>query len=401
MSGSESPQPSFPSQKAEPVGQCLAPETGKRFLEAIAHSPNAAQAPTHIKPEIPSDRRNTLPRNFYIAIEGAIGVGKTTLARLIKDEFEAELLLEVFEENPFLSDFYADRERYAFQTQIFFLLSRYRQQHRVIRQTLKRSSLISDYTFAKDRLFAHLNLGDEELSMYERVHTILAEKIPTPDLVVYLQADTDILMERIAVRDRSYERGMSRDYIDSLRLAYERFFATYTEAPVLAIDTNDLNIVRHPEDLAQVVGAIRSALTQGIYRQPLPQIEPAVGAESGEGEIGFAENRRRLGDFQRWHLALDREKGLLADLYFNFICLTEKVGNLGAQLKDVWAAQETLYDAIGNRQEAQDRALQERLPDLREELADCLAYLLKLANYTGVDLEQAYLARMGVRQERA
>jgi deoxyguanosine kinase len=338
-----------------------------------------------------------LPKNLYIAIEGGIGVGKTTLARLIKGEFDAELLLEVFEENPFLGDFYADRERYAFQTQIFFLLSRYRQQHKVIQQTLKRSSLISDYTFAKDRLFAHLNLGDDELSMYERVHTILAEKISTPDLVVYLQADTDTLMERIAVRDRSYERGMSRDYIDSVRLAYERFFTGYTEAPVLTIDTNNLNVVRHPEDLAQVVGAIRSALTEGIYQRHLPQVEPVVGAEIEE-EILF-EGRQRLGDFQRWHLALDREKGFLTDLYFNFICLTEEIGELGAQLKDVWAVQETLCKKIGNRQEAQDRALQERLPDLREELADCLIYLLKLANYTGVDLEQAYLAKVGVHKE--
>jgi deoxyguanosine kinase len=340
-----------------------------------------------------------LTRNLYIAIEGAIGVGKTTLARLIKDELDAELLLEVFEENPFLSDFYADRERYAFQTQIFFLLSRYRQQHKVIQQTLKRSFLISDYTFAKDRLFAHLNLGDDELTMYERVHAILAEKIPTPDLVVYLQADTDTLMERIAVRDRSYERGMSRDYIDSVRLAYERFFTGYTEAPVLAMDTNDLNVVRHAGDLTQVVGAIRSALTQGIYQRPLPQIEPAVGAEIEEGEVSLVEGRRRLGDLQRWHRALDQERGFLADLYFNFICLTEEMGKLGAQMKDVWAAQERLYEKIGNRQEAQDRALQERLPDLREGLADCLTYLLKLANYTGVDLERAYLAKLGVHKE--
>ena len=338
-----------------------------------------------------------MPRNLYIAIEGPIGVGKTTLARLIKDEFDAELLLEVFEENPFLSDFYADRERYAFQTQIFFLLSRYRQQHKVIQQTLKQSSLISDYTFAKDRLFARLNLGDDELTMYERVHAIMAEKISTPDLVVYLQADTDTLMERIAVRDRSYERGMSRNYLDSVRLAYERFFTRYTEAPVLAMDTNNLNVVRHPEDLAQALGAIRSALTEGIYQQPLPQVEPVVGAKIEE-EVSLAEARRRLGDFQRWHLVLDQEKGLLADLYFNFICLTEEIGDLGAQLKDVWAAQETLYDKVGNRQEAQDRALQERLPDLREELADCLAYLLKLANYTGVDLEQAYLVKMGMHK---
>jgi hypothetical protein len=215
--------------------------------------------------------------------------------------------------------------------------------------------------------------------------------------VVYLQADTDTLMERIAVRDRSYERGMSRDYIDSVRLAYERFFTRYTEAPVLAMDTNNLNVVRHPQDLAQALGAIRSALTEGIYQQPLPQVEPVVEAKIEE-EVSLAESRRRLGDLQRWHLVLDQEKGFLADLYFNFICLTEEIGNLGAQLKDVWAAQETLYDKVGNRQEAQDRALQERLPDLREELADCLAYLLKLANYTGVDLEQAYLVKMGMHK---
>ena len=121
----------------------------------------------------------------FIAIEGVIGVGKTTLARLIRDSFEAELLLEVFEENPFLSDFYADRERYAFQTQIFFLLSRYRQQYRVIGPTLSHSALISDYSFAKDRLFAYLNLAGDELEMYERVHNVLAEKIPMPDLIVY------------------------------------------------------------------------------------------------------------------------------------------------------------------------------------------------------------------------
>lgn len=338
-----------------------------------------------------------MPRNWYIAIEGAIGVGKTTLARLIQNEFEAELLLEVFEENPFLSDFYADRARYAFQTQIFFLLSRYHQQHKVVRETLKRSSLISDYTFAKDRLFAYLNLSDDELTMYERVHAILAEKIPTPDLVVYLQADTDTLMERIAMRDRSYERGMSRDYIDRVRLAYERFFAEYTEAPVLAIDTNNLNPVRHPEDLAQVVGAIRSALHEGIYQRPLPQMGPSgMGVE--REEAGLVESRRRLGDFQRWQLALDQEQGFSTDLYFNFICLTEEIGALGAQLRDVWALQEKLYDHTGNRQEAQDRALQEHLSELQEELTDCLIHLLKLANSAGVDLEQAYLTRISAQR---
>jgi deoxyadenosine/deoxycytidine kinase len=211
-----------------------------------------------------------LTKNVYIAIEGPVGVGKTTLARLIKEEFDAELLLEVFEENPFLSRFYSDRERYAFQTQIFFLLSRYQQQHKVIPKILERSSLISDYIFAKDRLFAHLNLSGEELSMYERIHDILSEKIPLPDLVVYLRADTDVLMARIAFRDRSYERGMDRDYINRLRIAYERFFSDYDECPVLPIDTNELNFVRNPEDLAFVVRSIKAVLREGVYQRPLP-----------------------------------------------------------------------------------------------------------------------------------
>jgi deoxyguanosine kinase len=332
-----------------------------------------------------------LHQNLYIAIEGPIGVGKTTLARLIQKEFAAELLLEVFEENPFLRDFYADRARYAFQTQIFFLLSRYRQQHRVVQQTLEHASLISDYTFAKDQLFAHLNLRGEELSMYERVHVILAEKIPLPELVVYLRADTDALMERIALRDRTYEREMDRDYLDQVRRAYERFFAAYTAAPVLPIDTNELNYVRDPEALSYVVSHIRSALREGTYQRPLPQIR-AMPVE--EGLPPLVEGRRRLGDFQRWHRALDQKKGFSTDPYLNFICLTEEVGELGAEMKQVWTAQERHYKKVGNRREAQDRALQEHLPHLRGELADCLAYLLKLANYTGIDLEEAYLEKM-------
>ena len=142
---------------------------------------------------------------MYLAIEGVIGVGKTTLARLLQPFFDAEISLEVFEENPFLSDFYADRERYAFQTQIFFLLSRYHQQRRHIPDVLRRgANLISDYTFDKDALFAGINLRGDELEMYYKVHEALAEKIPPPDLIVYLRAGTDVLMQRIAMRDRPY-----------------------------------------------------------------------------------------------------------------------------------------------------------------------------------------------------
>src|SRR5574340_653186 len=185
----------------------------------------------------------TRESSMYVAIEGVIGVGKTTLARLLAPAFEAELLLEIFEENPFLSDFYSDRQRYAFQTQIFFLLSRYHQQRRGVSAVVEAGkSLISDYTFAKDSLFAHINLKGDELDMYHRVHEALAEKIIMPDLLVYLRADTDVLMQRITLRDRTYERNMERDYIDVLNRAYEDFFAdSRTDSPVLAIDTNALN----------------------------------------------------------------------------------------------------------------------------------------------------------------
>jgi len=339
-----------------------------------------------------------MPENqhHYVAIEGAIGVGKTTLARMLKEPLEAELLLEVFEENPFLGDFYIDPKRYAFQTQVFFLLSRYRQQHQVIRQTLRQHTLVSDYMFDKDWLFAHLNLSGAELTMYERVQTILSEQIPTPDLVVFLRADTDVLMQRISFRDRAYERTMSRDYIDGLRLAYEQFLAQYTAAPVLTIDTNTLDIVQDRRAREQLIGQVRETLSRGIFQQPLPDLEPSALAK----EAPSLPSRRRLSDFQRWHHTLDRHKGFLTDVYFNYICLMEEIGELGAELKAVWGAQELLYEKLGNQQEARDRALQEHLPHLQKELADCLAYLLKLANYSGVDLEGSYVAKMNANRER-
>jgi deoxyguanosine kinase len=210
-----------------------------------------------------------LQKNLYIAIEGVIGVGKSTLTRLAQAEFNAEILLEVFEENPFLAQFYQDRRRYGFQTQIFFLLSRYQQQHDTIPAVLERGNLISDYTFDKNQIFARLNIEGDELVMYDRVHMIIATKIPSPDLVVYLRADTEILMERIALRDRSYERAMERDYIAALGDAYDKFFAHYALAPVLTIDTNALDFVHHPEDLRMILDRIRTKLDQGVYQKPL------------------------------------------------------------------------------------------------------------------------------------
>jgi len=214
---------------------------------------------------------------MYIAIEGVIGVGKTSLARLLQPAFASTLVLEVFEENPFLSDFYGDRQRYAFQTQIFFLLSRYHQQRRSLPALLAQgASVIADYTFAKDALFARINLSGDELEMYYRVHDALAEKIPAPDLLLYLRADTDVLMQRISLRDRPYERNMARDYIDSLNRAYNDFFANLQPGPngrgvpILALDTNDLDYIRCAEDLKLVEDRIRQALQLAPYQPEFP-----------------------------------------------------------------------------------------------------------------------------------
>ena len=208
---------------------------------------------------------------MYLAIEGVIGVGKTTLARLLQSSFEAELLLEIFEENPFLSDFYSDRKRYAFQTQIFFLLSRYHQQREGVRDALEKSStLISDYTFQKDRLFAEVNLDGDELQMYHRVHEALGEKITRPDLIVYLRADTDVLMQRIAQRDRPYERQMEVDYIATLNRTYDNHFAQNQGGKILTINTNELDFVRRQKDLENVEQRIRQALKMAPFQESLP-----------------------------------------------------------------------------------------------------------------------------------
>ena len=309
-----------------------------------------------------------MTRHPYIATEGVIGVGKTTLVRLLSQDLGATQLLEVFEENPFLSDFYSDRARYAFQTQIFFLLSRYRQQHQAIPEALARSPLLSDYTFAKDSLFAHLNLSGDELTVYEKLHGALAEKIPTPDLVVYLRADLDVLMARIASRDRPYERSMDRGYIESLRLAYEGFFAAYTQAPVLMIDTNALNFVQDPAALARIRERIRTALSQGTYQQALPQFAPTM---SEAERMTLAEGARRLGDLQRWQHTTDTARGKQANLLQDFLELTQSVGALSA--------------ALGESRPSQTA--------LRWALAACLSQLMQLANAARVDLEEAYIAQ--------
>ncbi len=212
---------------------------------------------------------------MYVAIEGVIGVGKTSLARLLQIPLEANTLLEIFEENPFLSKFYEDRARYAFQTQMFFLLSRYYQQRRSVPKLMaeEKKILISDYTFDKDALFAKITLDGDELEMYGQLHTVLSEKIPSPDLIVYLRATTDTLMHRITLRDRSFERSMERDYIDLVNITYDEFFLrAENKKRVLIIDSNELDFVQNEDDLHWIENRIRQRMNMPPFQPELPII---------------------------------------------------------------------------------------------------------------------------------
>lgn len=338
--------------------------------------------------------KQTMSRSWYIAIEGAIGVGKTTLARMLQDHLDASLLLEVFEENPFLSKFYESRAQYAFQTQMFFLLSRYRQQQH-IPETLSAGSLISDYMFAKDRLFARLNLAGDEWDVYQQIHAALAEQIAIPDLIVYLQADTDVLMGRIAQRDRPYERAMDRTYIDALRQAYDQFFAEFDTTQVLVINTNDLNFVTRSQDLHAILGQIKSVLQEGMVQPPLPQFQPPP------SQARLSAQRRTIPEYQQFHVDLDREKGFITDLYFNYLCLSEEMGELGSELAQLWREEIQFRFQGYSDEKARGAALGKQKQSLESELADCMAYLLKLANYAGIDLESAYRTKMKTNRSRS
>ena len=175
----------------------------------------------------------------HIAIEGVIGAGKTTLARMLSEKLGARLVLERFEENPFLPKFYEDPERYAFQTQIFFLLSRYRQQQELFQADLFHSHVITDYIFEKDKIFAYLTLQDEELKLYESLLGSIEKNIPQPDLVIYLQSSVDRLMKNIRIRGREMEESMSDEYIKELNEAYHHFFFHYDATPLLVVETSD------------------------------------------------------------------------------------------------------------------------------------------------------------------
>jgi len=204
----------------------------------------------------------------YVAIEGAIGVGKTSLAKLLSDILGAKLVLEKFEENPFLSEFYDDPVRFAFQTQLFFLLQRYQQQQELRQVDMFHNLLISDYMFIKDRLFASLNLDEKEMSLYDSIANMLERNVINPDLIIYLQADTSTLMKNIAKRGREFEANISYDYINALNEIYTEYFFRYNETPLVIINTNHIDFVNNSADLDQVIDYIRQPVSGTKFFNP-------------------------------------------------------------------------------------------------------------------------------------
>jgi len=204
----------------------------------------------------------------YVAIEGAIGVGKTSLAKLLSDRLGAKLVLEKFEENPFLSEFYDDPVRFSFQTQLFFLLQRYQQQQELRQVDMFHNLLISDYMFIKDRLFASLNLDEKEMSLYDSIANMLERNVINPDLIIYLQADTNTLMKNIAKRGREFEANISYDYINGLNEIYTEYFFRYNGTPLVIINTNHIDFVNNSADLDQVIDYIRQPVSGTKFFNP-------------------------------------------------------------------------------------------------------------------------------------
>ena len=213
-----------------------------------------------------------MKKAYHIIIEGTIGVGKTSLAHILSEHLKARLVLEEFEENPFLKEFYKDPKRYAFQTQLFFLLSRYKQQDEFKQTDIFTRSIVSDYMFMKDRIFAALNLNDKEIVLYNTIADILEKNIIYPDLIIFLQSETERLIENIKKRGRKYEQNMDWNYIDSLNQMYNEFFFRYNRTPVLIINTNDIDFVNNSNDLNEIMEIIKKPVHGTKYFNPSKSI---------------------------------------------------------------------------------------------------------------------------------
>jgi len=199
----------------------------------------------------------------YIVVEGPIGAGKTTLARLLADEKQARLVLEKVEENPFLGRFYEEPDKYRLQAQLYFLLTRYRQQQELAQADLFRQNLVSDYLFAKDQLFAQVNLDADELALYRQLFGLLDARLAKPDLVVYLEARLDVLMARVRKRSKDYERNLTPEYVRRIAEAYRDFFFHYDETPLLVVNCSEIDFVEHAEETDDLIREI-DEMGQGI-----------------------------------------------------------------------------------------------------------------------------------------
>ena len=194
----------------------------------------------------------------YIVVEGVIGAGKTSLAKKLQKHFGGEIVFEEFEENPFLEDFYHDRRRFAFQTQMFFLLSRFNQQEKLRQTDLFQDYLFSDYFFSKDRIFASINLDEREMSLYDSIAKILERQIVQPDLIVFLNASVDRLMYNIKRRARPMEQNMEREYISQLADAYRKYFRTYQKSPLLIVESSSIDFINNSSDFEKILDAINN-----------------------------------------------------------------------------------------------------------------------------------------------
>jgi deoxyguanosine kinase len=212
---------------------------------------------------------NTTFEPNFIAIEGAIGAGKTSLVNLLGNHLDARMVLENDDKNPFLPNFYKDKESFAFQTQIFFLLNRYAQYQGLAQRDLFNSVVLTDFLFQRDPIFANLNLKDHELQLYQQIYNLIKQRTPKPDLVIYLQAETKVLLKRIEKRDRDYESYLDREYLEKVNKAFNDFFFYYSETPLLVINTNEIDFVEKKGDLEELIYKINHHRIGREYYNPL------------------------------------------------------------------------------------------------------------------------------------
>jgi deoxyguanosine kinase len=205
----------------------------------------------------------------FIAIEGSIGAGKTSLVKLLGSQLDARIILEQDEENPFLEKFYQDRQSHALQTQLFFLMSRYKQYLSLAQRDLFDSVVITDYLFARDRIFARLNLQEHEFQLYEQIYDLVKQKLPKPDLVVFLQTNLDVLRKRVEKRDRDYEAYMENEYLEDVNKAFNNFFFYYSDTPLLVVNTNEIDFVEKKVDLEELINKINQHRIGREYYNPL------------------------------------------------------------------------------------------------------------------------------------